>query len=187
MIYINLLPVRATQKREKLIEQCVILGVALALVLAACIGVYAVLLSKILIEKNEISKKEAQIAALQSKIKEVRNFENLQKQLRTKLDILDKLKAGRSGPVHLLDDVANAVPKSVWLESFKESGGKGTMTGLSLNEEGVAALLQNLEASPYIMNVELKVLDQTEKSKTKLKKFDISFNTEAPVPSTQKK
>lgn len=187
MIYINLLPVRATQKREKLIEQCVVLGVTLVLVLAACIGVYAVLLSKILIEKNEISKKEAQIAALQPKIAEVRNFENLQKQLRTKLDILDKLKAGRTGPVHLLDELANAVPRAVWLEMFKEDAGAGFVTGLSMNEEGVATFLQNLDASPYIKNAELKTMDQTVKSSSKLKRFDISFKTEAPAQTNQAK
>jgi len=179
MIYINLLPVRAAQKREKLVEQIVFLVLAVALVVASCVGVYGVLLSKILMEKSEISQKEQNIANLQKKIQEVKNFEKLQKDLRTKLDILDKLKAGRSGPTHLLDELANAIPDKLWLESYKEVGGKISLVGLAMNEESVAVFMQNLDASKYFMDVELQVIDQTIKNKIKLNKFSIGCKAEA--------
>jgi len=187
MIYINLLPVRAAQKKEKLVEQVFVLIVAVALVVASCVGVYAVLLSKILIEKSEISQKEQHISNLQKKIQEVKNFEKLQKDLRIKLDILDKLKAGRSGPTHLMDELASAIPDKLWLETYKESGGKISLVGLAMNEETVAVFMQNLESSKYFMNVELQVVDQSIKNKVKLNKFSIICNAEAPAADNVKK
>lgn len=187
MIYINLLPVRAAQKKEKLVEQIFVLVAAVALVIASCVGVYGVLLSKILIEKSEISQKEQHIASLQKKIQEVKNFEKLQKELRTKLDILEKLKAGRSGPTRLLDDLASAIPDKLWLESYKEAGGKITMAGLAMSEEPVAVFMQNLEASKYFKDIELQVLDQTTKNKIKLNKFSINCTSDMAASDNAKK
>ncbi|HBT83218.1 MAG: hypothetical protein A2091_02855 [Desulfuromonadales bacterium GWD2_61_12] len=187
MIYINLLPVRAAQKKEKLVEQIFVLVVAIALVVASCVGVYGVLLSKIFIEKSEILQKEQHIANLQKKIQEVKNFEKLQKDLRTKLDILDKLKAGRSGPTHLLDELASAIPDKLWLESYKEAGGKIALSGLAMNEEAVAVFMQNLDSSAYFKDVELQVLDQALKSKIKLNKFSILCHAEVPTAENNKK
>lgn len=187
MIYINLLPVRAAQKKEKLVEQIIIFALATSLVIAGCIGVYGVLLTKIMAEKNEISVKEQRIASLQKKIQEVKNFEKLQNELRVKLDILDKLKAGRSGPTRLLDALASAIPDNLWLESYKEAGGKISLSGLAMSEEIVAVFMQNLEASDYFKSVELQVTDQTLRSKIKLTKFAINCVAEAPAAANVKK
>jgi type IV pilus assembly protein PilN len=187
MIYINLLPVRAAQKKEKLVEQIILLVVAVALVVASCIGVYGVLLSKIMLEKSEISQKEQHIANLQKKIQEVKNFEKLQKDLRIKLDILDKLKAGRSGPTRLLDELANAIPDKLWLETYKEAAGKISLSGLAMSEETVAIFMQNLESSKYFRDVELQVIDQAIKNKVKLNRFNLTCNSETPAPDNTKK
>lgn len=180
MIYINLLPVRAAQKKEKLREQMVILAISLLLVAGVCGAVYSVLLGKISDEKREIQKKEQEIARLQKDIGEVGRFKKLQQELRGKLDILEKLTAGKTGPVHLLEGLSGAVPEKLWVESFKEEKGVVTLSGIGLNEETIAEFLQKLEISPYFENVELKVVDQFMKSKIKLHKFQITCRVEVP-------
>lgn len=187
MIYINLLPVRAAQKKEKLREQIIILVISLLLVVGACGAIYGALLGKISDEKVAIQKKEQEIARLKKDIGEVGRFKKLQEELRGKLDILEKLTAGKTGPVHLLEELSNAVPEKLWVDAFKEADGVISLSGVALNEETIAEFLQKLEASPYYEQVELKLVDQVVKSKIKLHKFDISCRVEVPLSASPSK
>lgn len=180
MIRINLLPVKAAQKKEMLRGQLIILLLAVVVVLAGCIGVYASLLGKIEEEKAEIAKIENEINSLRKKIGEVGRIKKLQKELQGKLDVLGKIKEGQTGPVHLLDELRNALPDKLWITAFKESGGNISLQGVGLNEPTVAQFLQNLESSPYYQNVELKVIEQIPASGRKLQRFDVTCRAQTP-------
>lgn len=186
MIYINLLPVRAAQKREKLIEQSIILVAILALSVALCIGVYTVLLTKVSAEKDAMAQKKQEIEQLKKTIGEVDRFKKLQEELKNKLAVLDKLKEGKTGPVMLLDELARAVPEKLWLTSFKESGGNIALTGIGVDEETVANFMRQLEESPLFQKVELQVIEQTKLADTKLNKFNISCQVEKAQPAEKK-
>lgn len=186
MIRINLLPVKAVQKKEMLRGQLVILLVSVILVLVGCAGIYASLLGKISTEKEEIAKKEDEIASLRKAIGEVGRFKKMQKELQGKLDVLEKLKEGQTGPVHLLDELSRSLPEKLWIVSFKESAGNISLQGIGLNETTVAQFLQNLEASPYYTGVELRVIEQSKVSERKLHKFDVTCRTETPPKETVK-
>lgn len=197
MIYINLLPVRAAQKREKLIEQLVILGAILILSVALCIGVYTVLLTKVSSEKDAIEAKKKEIEQLKKTIGEVDRFKKLQEELKNKLAVLDQLKEGKTGPVMLLDELAKAVPEKLWLTSFKETAGTINLSGIAFGEETVASFMRRLDESAFFQKVELQVIEQTKQGDTKLHKFTIvcqsekaqksASNTEkAPAKATNK-
>ncbi|BCR04680.1 type IV pilus assembly protein PilN [Desulfuromonas versatilis] len=186
MIRINLLPVRAAQKKEQLKGQLVILTLALIAVAVGCGGVYASLAGRVNDEKAAIAQKEAEINQLRKAIGEVAHFKKLQAELRGKLDVLDQLKAGKSGPVHLLDELSSALPDKLWILSFKESGGAVSLTGVGLNEETVAQFLRNLEASPYYQKVELQVVEQMVQSGLKMQKFNVNCRVEAPPKAPEK-
>jgi len=181
MIHINLLPVRAAQKKEKLRGQIIVTILALGLTCAACSAVYASLQLKVSDLKDEISSKEAKIKALKKQLGEVAEFKKKKAELAGKLDVLDKLKEGKSGPVHLLDELSRALPDKVWLTSYKESGGSVSISGVGLNEDVVARFLKNLEQSPYYKNVELQVIEQSSQSGMKTNKFSIQAKVEAPL------
>lgn len=180
MIRINLLPVKAAQKKELLRGQLVIVVLATALVGVGCAGVYSSLISKVNAEREEIARKEEEINRLRKTIGEVGRFKKLQKDLRGKLDVLDKLKEGKTGPVHLLDELSRALPDKLWLTSFKEAAGSVSLSGIGLNEETVAAFLRDLEASPYYRGVELQVIEQAGLGGRKLQRFDVLCRTETP-------
>lgn len=186
MIRINLLPVKAAQKKEMLRGQLVILALSIILVLMGCAGVYTSLLNKMSAEREEIAQKENEINSLRKAIGEVGRFKKMQKELQGKLDVLEKLKEGQTGPVHLLDELGKALPEKLWLVSFKESGGSISLQGIGLNEETVAKFLRNLEDSLYYQNVELKVIEQATVSGRKLQKFDVICKTQVPSKETAK-
>ena len=180
MIRINLLPVRAAQKKEKLRGQLVILILCLILTVAGCGAAYALLSMKVGDVKADISRNQNEINRLKKTLGEVAHFKRLQEELRGKLDVLDKIKAGKTGPVRLLDELSRAVPAKLWIDSFRESGGNISISGQGLNEETVAQFMRNLENSPYYQHVELQVIEQAPSGGRKLQKFSITCRAETP-------
>jgi len=187
MIRINLLPVKAVQKREMLRGQLIVVVLALALVLVACGGVYSMLLGKMSSEQKMIAAKESEISHLRKSIGEVGRFKKLQKELRGKLEVLDKLKKGRTGPVHLLDELSRSVPEKLWLESFSESNESIALRGTGTDEETVATFLRDLEASPYYRNVELQGVEQRTQGAQKFNTFSVKAQVESPDETSSKK
>ncbi len=185
MIRINLLPVRAAQKKEALRGQIAILVLSLVATVLACGGVYATMLMQIGSEQEAKAAKENELLQLRKAIGEVDKFKKLQKDLQEKLGILDKLKQGKTGPVRLMDGLSNALPEKLWLTSFKEVGGAVTIAGMGMNEETVATFMRNLEESPFFRNVELTVTEQTNQGDApRLQKFELSCQVETPAAAS---
>lgn len=184
MIRINLLPVRAAQKKERLRSQATILVLTVVGTIAICVLVWISLTAKVDDVQAEIRAKDAEIARLKKTIGEVDQFKKLQKDLRGKLDILATLKSNRSGPVRLLDELSKVIPEKVWVSSFTESEGAITIVGAGLTEESVAEFMRKLEESAYYMNVELDVLEQKKTDGRDMQSFKIRCTVEKQVQST---
>lgn len=181
MIRINLLPVRAAQKKEKLRSQISILVLVIVAALVACGGLYFNIALNIDQQKKEIAQINAEIRQLNTKIGQVGRYKKLQDELRQKLEVLGQLKAAKSGPVRLLDELSRILPQKLWLTSFKESGGAISLNGIGINESTVADFMQKLERSPFYQSVELQVMEQVSQDGLKLQKFSLSARTESPM------
>ncbi len=181
MIRINLLPVRAAQKKARLQGQLIVLILALAVTFLVCGGLYTSVAVKISSEKKELAEIQKEINRLKKTLGEVAHFKELQKEFQGKLDVLAKLKEKKTGPVHLLDELSRVLPDKLWISSFKESKGTVSIKGVGLNEATVARFMRELEASPYYRNVALKVTEQTEEGGMKLQKFELSCFAETPT------
>ncbi|WP_305044329.1 PilN domain-containing protein [Geoalkalibacter sp.] len=182
MIRINLLPVRAAQKKEKIRAQILVLILTLVVAVVACAGLYAMTAMKISEQKAQIARTNDEIRQLQKVIGEVGRYKKLAEELQAKLDVLNEIKQGQSGPVHLLDQLSQVLPQRVWLTSFKESGGAVAINGIGLNESVVATFMQNLEASPYYSGVELQVTEQITQDGMKLQRFSLAARAQKPAP-----
>jgi type IV pilus assembly protein PilN len=180
MIRINLLPVRAAQKREKIRSQLSIFLLCLILVFIACGALYAQKMTAINSTKNEIAEIDKQNKALQKKIGQVKDFEKKKADLEQKLNVLNSLKAGKTGPVHLLDELSSSLPEKLWLTKFSEKGGSITISGIADSENTVADFMNSLDASPYYQNIELGVTEQTMVGENKMQKFTLSCKVQMP-------
>jgi type IV pilus assembly protein PilN len=178
MIRINLLPVKAAQKQEKLKGQLAVAALSVAVTLGLCAIVYLQLLSWVDEAKTNVETKKIEVTKLMKTIGEANEFKKRQDSLQAKLTVLDQLEKSRSGPVTLLDELYKAMPDKLWLEAFKENGQKATLSGLGINEETVALFMRNLEVSPEFAAVSLKGTQQVVKDGVKLNKFDIECDLE---------
>lgn len=181
MIRINLLPVRAAQKKEKIRSQMSILILSLLAISVACGAEYFRMMSKIDDKKTEISSVEKQVNQLRKKIGEVSRYKKLQADLKKKLEILQVLKDGRSGPVHLLDELNKALPDKVWMTDYSVAGGAVKIDGMAINENAIASFMEKLGDSPYYDAVELKGISQLVKNKIKLQKFTLTCRVIRPA------
>jgi len=180
MIKINLLPVRESQKKERLREQVVILLACAIFTVSGCAAAYTTILAKISQKTDVISEQTKVIEQLKKQIGEVEKVKKLQAELQSKLDMLGKLKANKTGPAHMLDELSVAVPEKLWIDSFDIIAGVVNISGMGVNEEIVAIFLQQLESSPYYMRVELQGLEQATIEGNKFQRFKIIAREEEP-------
>lgn len=174
MIKINLLPVRATKKKETAKQQLLIFVASLVIVLALAAVVYSMTLIKIKSAKNDIEKSNQEIQRLKTVIGEIDNIKKLQEEVKKKLDVLNRLRKEKTGPAIRLAKLSDATPEKLWLTKYVESGENVSIAGIAFNEELIAAFMRNLQSSGEFANVELQVSEQTELSGVKAKKFDIT-------------
>lgn len=182
MIRINLLPVKAAQKKEQLRNQIIVSAVVVVFAVVGCFSFYQSLQAEISSVNTEIAQNDKEIAKLKKKIGEVNKFKKLQEELRTKLDVLAALKEAKAGPVHLMDDLISALPEKLWITDFNEKSGGITIKGVGLSEDDVADFMTNLEASPYYQKVVLKVTKQKIQEGLRLQVFELSCQVEKQKP-----
>jgi type IV pilus assembly protein PilN len=148
MIKINLLPIRAARKRES-VKQQLILGAVL--LIGAGVGLYLwynSMATQIDDRNKQISTTKQQIEQYKRAIGEVEKYKGLEEKLKRKLEIIESLVKGKTGPVRVLDRMSQLVPKQVWLMGWTEtSGGSVTLEGEAVSNKYVAQFITALKDS----------------------------------------
>jgi type IV pilus assembly protein PilN len=156
MVRINLLPVKVSKKKEAGKQQVILFAV----LVAGCIilnYVWASQRAGVLKDvRGQLERKKTEIQQLERIIGEVKNIRTQQEQLKQKLDVLDKLKAGRIGPVRMLDELATLTPKRLWVRKMEEKAGNLTFEGTAATIDDVSAFMTGLKASSHFQRTELK-------------------------------
>lgn len=174
MIRINLLPFRAARKRENIKRQVTVYTLSVILLLVAMVYVFLQLDGRL----SDVKAQETQLnQALAKHRKTIARINELKKKIKVieqKLDVMQKLEAGKQGPVRLLDELAKAVPKDrLWLSAMAESEGSLTLTGSARDNETVAEFMTNLENSPIVLSVDLQSSQSTTVQGVSLSNFSL--------------
>jgi Tfp pilus assembly protein PilN len=84
-----------------------------------------------------------------------------------RVDVIDSLRAGQSGPVNLLAMLGQTVndTEAVWLSKMDDTGPAVTLEGTALSADAVATLISNLQRTGFFSNVEIKETYQDEQIK----------------------
>ena len=181
MIRINLLPVPKARKQEALIVQLVAGIIVLAGV--AFVG-YLYGTNKEAQIRNvtqQIAVKEREIAELKAKVGEVDKFKQQAKVLEDQLAVIRSLEAGRAGPVKMMDELTELVPRKLWIMTFKESNKKVSIDGIAESGPVIADFLENLKSSKYFSNPVLSVVQGQEQEGQKLHKFQITVQVKYDI------
>lgn len=154
MIRVNLLGTerRSGRARTGITEaQKITLGCALIMLLAAGYIGYRFWSirndSARLEEKLVLTEQEEQ--RLRGVLSEVQRFEAQKAALGQRVSLIEQLRRGQSGPVHMLDEISRALPERLWLVELSQKGDEVTMDGRTNTQIAVSDFVANLQNSQY--------------------------------------
>src|SRR6266852_7406588 len=99
----------------------------------------------------EITAAQQETTRLRSVIEQVQQFEQRKAQLQQRVVLIEQLRKGQTGPVHMLDQISRAMPPMLWLTEVKQTGAGNDVTidGKCTTLTGLSEFVSNLEASGY--------------------------------------
>jgi type IV pilus assembly protein PilN len=107
--------------------------------------------------RNELLKKE--IAELDREITEILALESQKQRLIARMDIIERLQRSRPEVVHVLDQLAHTLPDGVYLTSVKQTDKRIELKGVAQSSTRVSTFMRNLEASPWLGDPMLQVIE----------------------------
>jgi len=158
---INLLPWRAALRQQRKKEFVV------ALVGAAVVGLGIAYLTKLTVDgwisnqrsRNAILSNE--IGELDKQIEEIKGLENQRERLIARMKVIGELQRARPEVVHLFDELVKAVPEGVHLTEVKQIGTRIELQGVAQSSTRVSTLMRNIDASEWITDPGLDVVQTT--------------------------
>ncbi len=191
MIRINLLAVdRERTKRGALIPVAHRVTIAASLILlgtALLVGWWFWSLRQTSIRLDEdVAKGELETQQLRSVLAQVQKFEARKAQLQQRVTLIEQLRRGQTGPVHLLDEISKAIPDRLWLTQLTQKSDDFTLDGMTTSLTGLSDFVASLESSTWFKKPVDIIDSQVQNDKSgDIFKFSIKAtfnNPEAPPP-----
>jgi type IV pilus assembly protein PilN len=98
---------------------------------------------------QDIRSAQAETDRLRSVLEQVSAFEKRRTQLQQRVALIEELRKGQSGPVHLLDEVSRAMPDRLWLTQMQQQDGEVRVEGRTTSLTALSDFVGNLESSGY--------------------------------------
>ena len=98
---------------------------------------------------EDLAKGEREMQQLRSVLAQVQKFEASKAQLQQRVTLIEQLRRGQSGPVHILDEILKAVPDRLWLTDLTQKGDDIVLAGMTTSFTGLSDFVANLESSKW--------------------------------------
>ena len=195
MIRINLLAAEREKSKKKAVTlgttgQRLTIGCSVILILAVLfIGWRYWTLTRSSSQVDaEISAAQQEATRLHSVIQQVQQFEQQKAQLQQRVVLIEQLRSGQTGPVHMLDQISHALPQMLWLTALKQTGVDVVIDGKSTTLTALSEFVSNLEASGYFKR-SIEIIDtKTEtvaQPPTEIIRFTIKAVFQQPVAAAK--
>jgi type IV pilus assembly protein PilN len=136
---------------------------------------------------DELVKGEREMQQLRSVLAQVQKFESSKAQLQQRVTLIEQLRRGQSGPVHMIDEIGKALPERLWLTDLTQKGDEVLLAGMTTSFSGLSDFVANLETSAWFKKpIDIVDSQVTTDAKTgDIFKFSVKAvfnNPEAPPP-----
>jgi type IV pilus assembly protein PilN len=177
---INLLPWRAERRAEKTQEFAVLAGL---IFLFAAVVVFATYFHFSNIAKYHDARNkylQTQIDILNTKLQEIKNLEETKANLLARMNVIQELQRSRPEIVHLFEEIVMTLPEGVWLDSVQQTEKTLRIEGNAESNARVSAYMRNLEASTWLKNPTLEVIQADKEDRIAL--FKLRLQQESLIP-----
>ncbi len=170
---INLLPwrqeLREKRKKEFLLAICGAVMIGGLLAYAGKLGVRGMISG----QNGRNSMLRTEIADLDLQIEEILGLENQKERLLARMEIIDQLQRSRPEIVHVFDELVDALPEGVHLTDIKQTDNRLTIQGGAQSSTRVSALMRNIDASKWLRDPGLDVVETTDDGPARNASFTI--------------
>jgi type IV pilus assembly protein PilN len=182
---INLLPWREERRREKTAEFATFTGIV---ALFAIVIVFAARFHIGNIEdyhKKRNDYLKTQIDILNTKLQEIKNLEEEKANLLARMNVIQELQRSRPEIVHLFEELVTTIPEGVWLQDIKQTEKTLSIEGRAESNARVSAYMRNLDASAWLKNPTLEVIEADKNDR--IAKFKLRLQQESLIPEPEVK
>ncbi len=187
MARINLLPWRAELRKEKQKEFLSFIAFAAIFGLLVMYLFHMYMESQIStqLERNKYIKDQTVI--VEKKIKEIAILDEKREQLKTRMELIQRLQHSRPEVVHLFDEIPKVVPEGLHLTSIKRNGNLLTITGKAEASTRITSFLRNIDKSKWLGVPDLSDIQADEKSPVPSHDFTVTVKLKSSEIDEDKK
>ncbi|MGL4829273.1 MAG: PilN domain-containing protein [Vibrio sp.] len=183
---INLLPWRDERREahKRRFLGLVILGVLLAVLMQFGAGEY--LSGQMAKQQERIGYLKQHIFALDQQIAKLKIAEEDHKALLTRLTVVEQLQQKRNKTTEFMNQMPALIPEGVYVDKIKMNGREIEMTGISDSTARLATMLDNLEKSAKLSEVEMhEIVSGNKRFGKQFQSFKVSFQILSPASNQQ--
>ena len=96
---------------------------------------------------QELVAVEQEAQRLRGVLSEVQRFEAQKAALTQRVALIEELRRGQTGPVHMLDEISRALPERLWLVEMTQKGAEGAIEGRTSTLSALTDFVANLQNS----------------------------------------
>ena len=124
---------------------------------------------------------EHYIGQLDKQIRSLKVAEREHKAILTRLDVVESLQSGRNKTTHFMNLMPELIPEGVYVDKIKMNGQEIEMSGISDSTARLATMLDNLERSASLSNVEMhSIVHNRKRFNKEFQTFKVSFSFVSP-------
>ena len=185
MTRINLLPWREELRQEKQKQFMSMLVLSMILAVAIVGLIHFQMNSKINYQNSRNQFMSAEIAKLDNEIKEIRELQKVRKSLVERMEVIQDLQGSRPSIVHLFTELVTTVPNGVYLKTLEQKDDTLRIVGEAESNARVSSYMRNLNASEWLKDPNLDVIEIEDKKVTRISSFILSVKQTAPKAATE--
>ena len=172
---INLLPWRDAERRRRQRDFAIATGLAVGLVVVTGLGVRIYIEGMIDGQKERNALLQTEIAKLNVRIREIDKLEETKASLLARMNVIQQLQESRPEIVHLFDELVVSIPDGVFVTRVSQTGNRVEVEGRAQSNARVSAFMRNIQASGWIGNPQLLVIENKDQTGTGLSHFRLGF------------
>ncbi|RTZ13886.1 pilus assembly protein PilN [Vibrio aquaticus] len=174
---VNLLPWRDEQRlRHKKRFVLMLLGAVMVAVLAQW-GMGSYLKTQAQAQQARLNYLTSYIAQLDKRINALKEVEQEHKALLTRLEVVEQLQTLRNKTTDFMNAIPTLIPEGVYVDKIKMNGQQIQISGISDTTSRLATMLDNLEKSALLSNVEMhSIVHGKARFGKKFQTFNVSFS-----------
>lgn len=180
MIRINLLPHREIKRAAKQRVFNIMAGAVLGLAAVIAVMVYILIQGRIDLQNERNSYLEAEIAKLDTQIKEIDKLKEQKSALLARKQVVEQLEGNRSEVVRLFDQMVRQLPDGIYLSQIEQKGAQVKIQGYAQSSARVSSLMRNLDASPWLENPSLVEIKAANVNNLRVNQFELNITLVRP-------